>query len=96
MEPEACTTMSEVREGIDALDRRIVALLAIRMRYMVAAARIKSQRADIRDEQRKREVIANARQAAVEEGVPPALAEALWDVLVEGSIAYELEQFDRR
>jgi isochorismate pyruvate lyase len=96
MEPESCTTMSEVRAAIDALDREIVALIATRMRYMVAAARIKSDRADVRDDERKAQVIANARRAAAELGVPPDIAEALWEVLVEGSIAYELDQFDRR
>jgi isochorismate pyruvate lyase len=96
MEPEACTTMTDVRDGIDALDRRIVDLLAIRMRYMDAAARIKPERGAVRDEPRKAEVIANARRAAAELGVPADLAEALWEVLVEGSIAYELEAFDRR
>ena len=96
MSPESCTSMREVRAGIDALDREIVALIAARMRYMDAAARIKPHRADVRDEARKAEVIANARRAAAELGVSPDLAEALWDVLVENSIAYELEQFDQR
>ena len=96
MKPESCTTMAEVRAGIDALDRELVALIATRMRFMDAAARIKSHRADVRDEERKAEVVANARRAAADLGVPAALAEALWDVLVEGSIAYELEQFDQR
>ena len=88
--------MSEVRAGIDALDREILVLIATRMRYMDAAARIKSHRTDVRDEERKAEVIANARRAAAELGVPPDLAEALWEVLVEGSIGYEFDQFDRR
>jgi isochorismate pyruvate lyase len=88
--------MREVRAGIDALDREIVALIATRMRYMDAAARIKSHREDVRDEERKAEVIANARHAASELGVPAELAEALWEVLVENSIAYELERFDQR
>lgn len=96
MKPESCTNMAEVRAGIDALDREIVALIATRMRYMDAAARIKSHRADVRDEARKAEVIANAHRTAAELGVPPDLAEALWEVLVEGSIAYEMERFDRR
>jgi isochorismate pyruvate lyase len=96
MTPESCTSMREVRTGIDALDREIVALIATRMRYMDAAARLKSHRDDVRDEERKAEVIANARHAAAELGVPPDLAEALWEVLVEGSIAYELERFDER
>jgi isochorismate pyruvate lyase len=96
MKPESCTSMVEVRAGIDALDRELVALIATRMRYMDAAARIKPHRADVRDEERKAQVIANARGAASELGAPPALVEALWEVLVEGSIAYEFEQFDRR
>ena len=96
MTPESCTSMAEVRAGIDALDREILALIATRMRFMDAAARIKSHRDDVRDEERKAQVIANARRAAVELGVPPDLAEAVWEALVEGSIAYEFEQFDRR
>ena len=96
MEPESCTSMREVRAGIDALDREILALIAKRMRYMQAAARIKSHRVDVRDEERKAEVIANARRVAAELGVPPDLAATLWEVLVEGSIAYEFERFDQR
>lgn len=96
MTPESCTSMAEVRAGIDALDREILALIATRMRYMDAAARIKSDRAAVRDEARKAQVIANARRAAADLGVPPDFAEALWEVLVEGSIAYELERFDQR
>ena len=37
--PEDCLTMAEVRHGVDALDRALVALLAERQRYMHAAAR---------------------------------------------------------
>ena len=38
--PEACSTMAEVRQGVDALDRALVVLMAERQRYMDAAARI--------------------------------------------------------
>ena len=38
--PEDCSTMPEVREGVDATDRELVALLARRFGYMRAAARI--------------------------------------------------------
>ncbi len=90
-----CTTMAEVRAGVDAIDRALVALLGRRMRYMDAAARIKVDRGQVRDEARKAEVIANAVAQAPVHGVPEALAAELWDRLVEGSIAYELEMFDR-
>jgi isochorismate pyruvate lyase len=91
-----CTTMEEVRAGVDALDRRIVTLLAERMRYIEAAARIKSSRDTVRDEARKAAVIDHARAVAAELGFPPELAGAVYEVLVEGSIAHELERFDGR
>lgn len=94
--PQDCTTMAEVRAGVDALDQQIVALLGTRFRFMEAAARIKSARGDVRDEARKAQVIANVRAAAAASGVPDALIARLYDMLIEGSIAYELDEFDAR
>ncbi|UAK24519.1 chorismate mutase [Sphingomonas nostoxanthinifaciens] len=94
--PERCSDMVEVRAGVDALDREMVALLATRFGYMRAAARIKPSRDRVRDEPRKAAVIANASAEAARLGWPPAIAEAVWEVLVEASIAYELEAFDAR
>jgi isochorismate pyruvate lyase len=89
-----CTTMTEVRAGVDQVDRDLVALLARRFAYMDAAARIKPGRGAVRDEARKAEVIANARAAAVAAGVPDDVVGDLWEALVEASIAYELARFD--
>ena len=91
-----CTTMAEVRAGVDQVDRELVALLARRFAYMDAAARIKPARAEVRDEARKAEVIANARAAAGAAGLPAETVAMLWEQLVEASIAYELVAFDRR
>ena len=91
-----CTTMIEVRAGVDALDRELVALLARRFAYMDAAARIKPERGHVRDEARKAQVIANARVEAEALGLPGAVIADLWEQLVEASIAYELASFDRR
>lgn len=92
--PEDCGTMAEVRAGIDSLDRQIVDLLAIRFRFMTAAARIKADRGAVRDEERKAQVIANAKAAAERAGVPPAVIGDIWERLVEGSIAYEFDRWD--
>lgn len=91
-----CSTMTEVRAGVDQVDRELVALLARRFAYMDAAARIKQTRGLVRDEVRKAQVIANVRAAAATAGVPDALVSDLWEMLVEASITYELEAFDRR
>jgi isochorismate pyruvate lyase len=93
-EPQDCSTMADVRSGIDALDAEIVAMLARRFAYMRAAARIKPDRSQVRDEARKAEVIANAARLAGELGIPAELVEELWERLVEGSIAYELAAWD--
>ena len=94
-DPEACTTMAEVRAGVDDVDRRLIALLARRFSYMKAAARIKPERSQVRDEARKAQVIANARASARAAGLPEEAIAELWDRLVEASIAYEFEVFDR-
>ncbi len=91
-----CTSMTEVRAAVDSLDTLIVTLLAERMRYIEAAARIKPDRAAVRDDVRKAAVIAHAVKVADDRGFPPALAYRLYDMLVEGSIAHEFERFDAR
>lgn len=95
MNPDDYTTMIEVRAGVDELDRQIVALLAQRFAHMRAAARIKPERGLVRDEPRKAQVIANARAEAERLGAPGDVIAALWDDLVEASIAYEMAEFDR-
>ena len=56
--PEACASMAEVRQGVDALDRALVRLLAERQRYMDAAARIKPDRSVVHDDARIEDVVA--------------------------------------
>ncbi len=90
-----CTTMAEVRAGVDEVDRALVALLARRFGYMDAAARIKPTRDAVRDEARKAQVLANVAVEARALGVPVAVAAALWEQLIEASIAYEFDAFDR-
>ncbi|MDP8916431.1 MAG: chorismate mutase [Pseudomonadota bacterium] len=93
--PAACTTMAEVRAGVDALDRALVALVAERVRYMDAAARIKPDRDAVRDESRIEEVIAKVLASAAREGLAEAVAEPVWRLLVDRCIAHEFEVFDR-
>ena len=93
--PDDCTDMREVRIGVDSTDRELMELLARRFGYMRAAARIKTDRNVVRDEPRKAEVIANARMDAENRDLPAGEIAKIWDDLVEASIAYELEEWDR-
>lgn len=95
-DPKDCETMVEVRAGVDDVDERLMGLLARRFGYMEAAARIKTDRETVRDEGRKAQVIANAKERARASGVPEPLAAALWEMLVESSISYEQVLFDNK
>ena len=87
--------MTNVRAGVDAVDQELIELLGRRFAYMDAAARIKTERNTVRDETRKAQVISNAQAAARECGIPVDAIAAIWDLLVEASIDYELKAWDR-
>ena len=93
--PEHCETMLDVRAGVDEVDRQLVALLVRRFGYMDAAARIKTDRGTVRDEARKSEVLDNVAREAAAAGLEPDRLRAVWNELVEQSIAYELTRWDR-
>ena len=92
--PDDCTTMLEVRAGVDATDKALVDLLTQRFGYMRAAARIKPDRGVVRDEARKAQVIDNVRVFATTVDLPAERLAAVWEELVEQSIAYELDIWD--
>lgn len=92
--PADCNNMAEVRAGVDAVDAELVQLLARRFGYMDAAARIKTDRTIVRDEARKAEVLANVQRHAIAAGLDPQRVSAVWNELIEQSIAHELVQWD--
>jgi isochorismate pyruvate lyase len=96
LDPSACTTMAEVRAGVDDVDRRIVELLKRRFGFMDAAARIKPDREAVRDEWRKADVLAKVDATALELGVDRSLMARLYEDLIETSIAHEFDEYDRR
>ena len=92
--PEDCQTMTDVREGVDALDRELVRLLVIRQGYMDAAARIKQNRDAVYDEARIEDVVEKVLKSAKEQGLNPEIAEPVWRKLIERCIAHEFEVWD--
>jgi isochorismate pyruvate lyase len=95
LDPQDCTTMAEVRTGVDDVDRQMVALLKRRFGYMDAAARIKPDRSAVRDEWRKSDVLSKVDATATKAGIDRALVGRLYEDLIETSIAFELQAFDR-
>ena len=95
VDPAACTTMAEVRQGVDALDRALVALLAERQRYMDAAARIKPNRDAVHDQDRIEDVVAKVLVSAEAHHLSPDIAEPVWRLLIDRCIAHEFSTYDR-
>ena len=89
--PQQCVRMSEVRAGIDHLDRQLVQLIAQRTRYIEAAGRIKTDIDEVRLEWRIEEVVAKVLRAAAAADLPASIAEPVWRELVDRSIAHEME-----
>ena len=94
--PDDCATMAELRDAIDALDRELVRLLAVRQAYIERAAVLKKDRGTVRDEARIEDVVTKVLAEAKQAGLSPAIAEAVWRVLIERSIQHEFEKFDAK
>jgi isochorismate pyruvate lyase len=87
--------MAEVRQGVDAIDRMLVQLIAERQGYMDAAARIKTDRNVVHDRTRIEDVVAKVKAAAREAGLSEAIAEPVWRTLIDRCIAYEFGVWDK-
>lgn len=94
--PLPCPEMGEIRQQIDALDKRLVALLAERQKLIAAAGKVKPNRDTVRDEARIEEVVALVLAEAEKAGLASGIAEPVWRQLIESSIAYEYGVFDKR
>ena len=92
----ACGSMPELRETIDMLDARLVALLAVRQTYIERAAELKTGRDQVRDPARIEHVVANVIKEGRKAGLSPYIAEPVWRALIEASISHEFEAFDKR
>lgn len=84
-------TLDEVRENIDALDRRIISLLAERQRWVLAAGSLKEDEQGVRAPGRVEQVIAKVRSVAEESGASPDIVEGAYRALIDGFIELELD-----
>ena len=90
MTADADRLLGPLRARIDAVDGRIVEALAERMRLVGEVVAIK-ERHDIpaRLGDRVEAVVAHVRAEAAARHCPPDLAERVWRLLIEWTIAYE-------
>ena len=94
MEKPNAQSLEEVRAAIDAIDRRLVALVAEREGWVREAARFKTSRADVEAPARVEQVIGKVRALAAESGASPDVVERLYRAMIAGFI--KLEDAERR
>lgn len=83
--------LADVRRRIDAIDRRMVALIAERQACVVQAGSLKADAAAVRAPARVEQVIARVRALAVEQGASPDVVEATYRALIGAFISLELD-----
>lgn len=85
-----CTSLDEVRQRIDVIDRSLVSLLAQRGKLVTQAARFKKTTDDVRAPARVEQVIEKVRAMAGETGASPAVVEQVYRAMISAFIAEEL------
>jgi isochorismate pyruvate lyase len=92
-----CSSLGEIRENIDAIDRSIVMLLGERIAYVKDAARFKEDDIQVAAQARQEEVLNRVREIAVAEhtGIEafPEQVVDVFSVIVSSSVAVQQTEF---
>lgn len=94
-DPPTYASMDEVRAAIDALDERLMPLIAARAHCIAEAARLKGNPEIALVPWRVEEVAAHVRTLAQEHAMDPDLAERLWRAMMSEFIAHERRLMER-
>jgi isochorismate pyruvate lyase len=86
-----CTSLEQVRENIDRLDRQIVTLLAERGSFVSQAARFKKDSDGVKAPQRVEQVIAKVRDLSTV-GANPDVTEHVYRAMIAAFIQQELAE----
>lgn len=91
-QPHECQSIDEVREGIDAIDRQIITLLASRFEYVKEVVKYKKHdTASIVAEERRRLVLQQRAEWAQQRGLNPEVVQDIYRQLIDYFIAEEMK-----
>jgi isochorismate pyruvate lyase len=93
--PDACQSLEEIREGMDAIDRQIIALLAQRVAYVKAAAKFKTSAADVAAPDRVQKVLDTRRDWAQEAGLDGGVIRDLYGDIVSYCVGEEKKHWEQ-
>jgi len=87
--PEKCASLDEIRVGMDAIDREMVALIARRVEYVRNAAKFKTNAATVAAPERVAAVLKTRREWAEAAGLSGDVIERIYRDLVNYSVSEE-------
>jgi isochorismate pyruvate lyase len=91
--PDQCTNLDEIRAGMDAIDREIIALISRRVDYVRAAAAFKTTSANVAAPERVAAVLQTRREWADAAGLSGDVIEGVYRDLVTYCVSEEHKQW---
>jgi isochorismate pyruvate lyase len=94
--PSECTSKDEIRHQIDAIDKEIIALFALRFQYVNEIVKYKNDVESVIAQDRKDHVIKARGEWAEEHGLDKETFEQIYRFLVDHNIGKELEILENK
>ncbi len=92
--PAGCAGLDEIRAGMDAIDREIVALIAERVEYVRAAAKFKTSSVNVAAPERVAAVLKTRREWAEAAGLSGDVVESIYRDLVAYCVSEEHKRWE--
>jgi len=89
--PAECTGIQDIRDAVNEYDRRIIALLGERTKYVHEAVRFKQSEADIRTPGHIPALLRQRRKWAEEQGVDADFVEEIYRILTDHSFEVQVK-----
>ncbi|KAH7920603.1 hypothetical protein BV22DRAFT_1097865 [Leucogyrophana mollusca] len=84
-----CSSLDEVRAGIDSIDAQLLALLSQRAAYVREATRFKATLDSVDVPSRDQEVIQGAEANATRYNLPQTIAREVFEAIINSSVPFE-------
>ena len=91
--PDKCSSLDEIRAGMDAIDQQIIVLIADRVAYVRAAAAFKTTSANVAAPERVAAVLKTRHEWAEAKGLNGEVIEGLYRDLVAYCVSEEHKQW---
>lgn len=92
-DPESCQSLDDIRQGIDAIDARIIALLGLRLRYVLNAAKFKASEAAIPAPERVAAMLPKRRDWSEDAGLSPDFIVPLFAQIIQWFIQQQVKHW---